>query len=315
MKQILIVTFLLTTAFGIHAQDKTINKTFRNIKAIRLNTSSGDITFKKSNGPDVSLMLTYSYDENAFKPLIEESNGTLTLKEEFSRGNHSGHSSWVLSIPDDTKLGINTGSGNVSMNGFHADVKSNLGSGDVEITNVKGTVDFNTGSGNMIVTDSEGEISLNTGSGDINANGGTGEFSFNAGSGNIRLKKVKGDLSMNTGSGDIQADDITVSGASKFNTGSGDATVSLAGNLDYDISVNSGSGDATLEFNGTPISGEIIMTANKKNGDIVAPFKFDKEETIEEGNSSPRIRKTARLGDKNITIKVGTGSGTAAIAK
>jgi hypothetical protein len=314
MKQLLIATLILATAFGIQAQDKTINRTFKNIKSIRLNTSSGDITFKKSNGPDVTLALTYSYDDNAFKPLIEESNGTLTLKEDFSRGNHSGQSSWVLTIPDKTKVGINTGSGNVSMTGFQADVKSNLGSGNVEITDVKGNVDFNTGSGNIVVNNAEGEIALNTGSGDIRANEGSGKLSFNAGSGNIRLEKIKGNLSMNTGSGDIQAENIIVSGVSKFNSGSGNASVSLAGSPDFDISVNSGSGDATVDFNGAPISGEIIMTANEKNGDIVAPFGFDKEETIEDGHSS-RIRKTARLGTKNITIKIGTGSGTAAIAK
>jgi DUF4097 and DUF4098 domain-containing protein YvlB len=160
-----------------------------------------------------------------------------------------------------------------------------------------------------------GEVSLNTGSGNITALDGTGEFSFNAGSGDINLNNMTGDLSVNTGSGDIQAKKITLTAASKFNTGSGDATINLGSPLDHNISVNSGSGDATLNFNGAPISGEVIMTANARNGDIVAPFKFDKEETINDGNSSARIQKTAKLGTKDITIKVGTGSGTAEIGK
>ncbi len=185
----------------------------------------------------------------------------------------------------------------------------------MEITSVKGKIDFNTGSGNIDVKDTDGNISLNTGSGDINATDGLGKFSSNAGSGNIRLDKLKGNLAMNTGSGDIQAENISIDAPGKFNTGSGDATVSLAGELNHDISVNSGPGDATLKFNGAPISGEVIMTANERNGDIVAPFKFDKEETIEDKHSSPRIRKTAKLGSGDITIKIGTGSGTAAITK
>jgi DUF4097 and DUF4098 domain-containing protein YvlB len=315
MKHLLLFTLLIATASGTLAQSKTIKKNFKNIKVIRLNASSGDITLKKSTRADVDLTLTYSYDEEDYKPLIEDNNGTLTLKEEFSSGSHSGNSSWTLTVPDNTRLNLNTGSGDVTIDGLTADVKSNLGSGDIELTSVKGKLDFNTGSGSIGLNDVNGDISLNTGSGDITAAEGTGDFSFNAGSGNIKLNKMNGDLSMNTGSGDIEAKNITLTASSKFNTGSGDASVSLGGPLDHNISVNSGSGDATLNFNGAPISGQVIMTANERNGDIVAPFKFDKEETINNGNSSPRIQKTVKLGDKDITIKVGTGSGTAEIAK
>jgi len=85
--------------------------------------------------------------------------------------------------------------------------------------------------------------------------------------------------------------------------------------LDYNISVNSGSGNAQLNFNNNPVSGEVVMTANKRNGNIVAPFKFDKEETIDDDHNSQRIRKTAKLGNKDILIRVSTGSGTAEISK
>jgi hypothetical protein len=80
--------------------------------------------------------------------------------------------------------------------------------------------------------------------------------------------------------------------------------------------VNSGSGDATLDFGGNKIEGKVIMTANKKNGKIIAPFTFDKTEEVDNGSdSNVRIRKTAQLGTNDIEIKVGTGSGTAEIKK
>jgi myo-inositol-hexaphosphate 3-phosphohydrolase len=80
--------------------------------------------------------------------------------------------------------------------------------------------------------------------------------------------------------------------------------------------VNSGSGDATLDFGGNKIEGKVIMTANKKNGKIVAPFTFDKTEEVDNGNNdNVRIRKTVQLGTNDIEIKVGTGSGTAEIKK
>lgn len=315
MKKIFLFTFFLATGLLTQAQDKTLSKNFKDIKTIRLSTASGNIMLKKGAGTDVNLTLKYSYQEDEFTPVIEADNGKLTLKEEFSRGSHSGHSSWVLEVPDHMSLSLNTGSGDVTLEGLNADVKSNLGSGNIGITDVKGDLDFNTGSGNIELNNTEGDISLNTGSGDIRATGGSGKYSFNAGSGIIKADRLKGVLSMNTGSGDIDAKNIALTAPGKFNTGSGDAMVSLASNLDYNVSVNSGSGDASLDFNGTPISGEVVMTANERSGDIVAPFKFDKEEIIKEGNSSPRIRKTAKLGNKDITIEVSTGTGTAGISK
>ena len=316
MKHTFILTFFLAICTLVFAQDKSINKSFSNIKSIKLSTASGDINLKKGSGADVKLILKYSYDDEDYKPVIEQNATRLTIKEEFSRRNNiSGNASWTLEIPDNIALNINTGSGDITVDGITLDIKSNTGSGDIVLTSVKGDLDFNTGSGDIEISQADGEIRLNTGSGDVRASQGTGNYDINAGSGSIRLDQLKGDFGINTGSGNITAKALTISGSSSFNTGSGNSTVILSAPLDHNISVNSGSGDATLNFNGNAISGEVIMTANKNGGSIVAPFKFDKEETIDDDNSSARIQKTAKLGSKNIIIKVGTGSGTAEISK
>ena len=315
MKNTFLLSVLLVSCIFAFAQNQTISKSFSNIKNIRLSTASGDIDLKRSTGSDVKLTLKYSFSDDDFKPIIEESGGRLTLKEEFSHGNHSGSSSWSLEIPDNVKININTGSGNLTIDQVNTEIRSNSGSGEVMLTAVKGDLDFNTGSGNVELEQVDGEISINVGSGNIRANSGTGNFSFNAGSGNIRLSDLKGDFDMNVGSGSIQAKSLSFTGSSTFNSGSGHVTVTLSSPLEHNISVNSGSGNATLNFNGTAIGGEVIMTANKRGGNIVAPFKFDKEETLDDDRSQERIQKTAKLGNKNIVIKVSTGSGTAEIAK
>lgn len=315
MKHSLILTFFLAICTFAAGQDKSISKSFSNITDIKLSTSSGDITLKKGSGTAVKVLVKYSYDDDSYKPILEQSSSRLTLKEEFSRGSHSGKSSWTLEIPDNIKINANTGSGDITVDDVAVNMKSNTGSGNIILSSVKGDLDFNTGSGNIEIEQGEGDIHLNTGSGNVRATNGSGNYSINAGSGNIRLDQLKGDFGINTGSGTISAKAIAITGSSSFNTGSGSASITLAAPLDHNISVNSGSGNSTLNFNGNPISGEVIMTANKKNGNIVAPFKFDKEETIQDNNSSARIQKTAKLGDKNITIKVGTGSGTAEITK
>lgn len=55
------------------------------------------------------------------------------------------------------------------------------------------------------------------------------------------------------------------------------------------------------------------MTANKRHGEISAPFLFDKEEEIDNGGSTT-IKKTAKFGSGSNKIKVGTGSGEASIS-
>ena len=314
MKKMLTL-YCLTMVFHLQAQEKTINKSFSNVKTIQLSTGSGNITIKKSQGAGVNVSITHSYDSDEFTPVIEQQSGKLIMKEKFSEGNHSGNSAWTIAVPDNVSLNLNSGSGAVTMAGVSTDVKSNLGSGNVSISSVRGELAFNTGSGDINLYDTQGDFAFNTGSGDIRADGGKGNFRLNAGSGDIDLVGLSGTFDCNTGSVKLESKNVTLEGPGKFNSGSGDAIVALSGQLNHSIDVASGSGDAKLRFNGTPIGGQVIMTANKHNGKIVAPFDFDSEETIENNNSSPRIRKTARLGSQDIQIKVSTGSGTAEISK
>ena len=314
MKHSTLLTALLFVCTSTFAQ-KTIDKTFSGIKTIRLNAASGSIDIKKSSNADVRVVLKYTYSDNEYTPVLEQLSSKLTLKEEFESGSHSGSSQWTLEIPNNISVSLNTGSGDLSVGELEIDLKANSGSGNVDLVNVKGTLDFNTGSGDVEVQGGSGELSVNTGSGRIRASKGSGDFDFNAGSGTITLDDMKGDFRVNVGSGNIRSKAIALTGSSSFNSGSGDVEVTLASALDHNISVNSGSGDASLNFNGNEISGEVIMTASRRNGNIVAPFKFDKEEILDDGEDNERIQKTAKIGSKTIVIKVGTGSGTAEITK
>lgn len=315
MKHSIFATLMLLVCSVAFAQDKTKDQTFKNIKNIRLSTASGDITIKKSTTGDTKVNVRYSYDDDEYQVVMEEDGGRLTLEEKFERGNHSGSSNWTIEVPDNTTLRLSTGSGDISVASLSANIKSNTGSGNIDLMAVKGQLDFNTGSGDIELNNIDGESTMNTGSGTITLSDSKGSYDLNTGSGNIRMDKATGDFRANTGSGNIKANNISITGSSKFNTGSGNATVSLGAELKSGISVNSGSGDSKLQFNGTPINGEVVMSANERSGNIIAPFKFDKEETIDNGGNSKTIRKTAKLGNQNIAIRVGTGSGIAEITK
>jgi hypothetical protein len=299
------------------AQGQKMNKTFTGIKKISLSTSSGNCKLIKGNSSAVQVNVSYTYSASDYQPIMEQEGSTLELKEDFARkGSYSGSSSWELTIPDNLVIHFSSGSGDFEASNMVANISGNTGSGDYLWRGVNGDSRINTGSGNISLEDFHGEIDLNTGSGNIEITKAEGDLHANSGSGKIKLTGVKGKLSANVGSGDVTGNELVLTGRSNFNSGSGDVNIKLGATPAYSISVNSGSGDAVLDFNGNKIEGKIIMTVNKRNGNIVAPFPFDKTEEIHDGgDDNVRIQKTAQLGARDIEIKISSGSGTAEIKK
>lgn len=312
----IICLFLLASVIS-NAQSQKTSKTFTGIKKITLSTSSGNCKLIKGTTNEVLVTVTDTYSTNDFKPIMEQDGSTLELKEDFGgRGSYSGSSSWELTIPDNMEVRFSSGSGNFEANNIAVKISGNTGSGNYKWKSIKGDSRINTGSGDISIEDFNGEIDLNTGSGDVEIVKAEGNVHANSGSGKINLAGVKGKISANVGSGDIMGKELVLTGRGMFNSGSGDVNIRLASSPTYAISVNSGSGDAVLDFGGNKIDGKVIMTVNKRNGKIVAPFPFDKTEELNDGgNDNVRIQKTAQLGTSDVEIKISSGSGTAEIKK
>jgi DUF4097 and DUF4098 domain-containing protein YvlB len=309
--------FLLLTFLAPVAQGQKMSKIFSGIKKISLSTSSGNCKLIKGKGNEVQVNVSYTYFSNDYLPIMEQDGSTLELKEDFAKKvSYSGSSSWELTIPEDIEIRYSSGSGDFEASEMAVKISANTGSGDYRWKSITGNSRINTGSGNISINDFHGEIDLNTGSGDVDITKAEGELHANTGSGKINLLNVKGKLSANVGSGDINGKDLVLTGKGSFNSGSGDVSIKLGSALDYPISVNSGSGDASLDFNGNKMEGKVIMTVNKRNGKIVAPFPFDKTAEMQDGgDDNVRIQKTAQLGTRDIEIKISSGSGTAEIRK
>jgi len=309
-----ILTSLFLSFFIIHsglAQQK-VEKSFDGISSIRLNTASGDCDIQKGSGSQVSVMVEFTYDPDDFELKMEKNGSRLVLEEKFNARNMRGSSEWTLLVPDGLDIDFNSGSGSLDLTGLKVDMKFNTGSGDADVRNVDGDLNFNSGSGDFEFYEVKGEVRANSGSGDHKLNSVNASVKANSGSGDVDLDRSTGEFKLNTGSGDVEAENISLTQDGNFNTGSGDVEVSLLASLDHDINLNSGSGDAVLDFNGNNIEGIITMKAKKRGGDIRAPFEFDKVEEIEE-NGEIYIKKTKKIGNKNIEIYVGTGTGTAVI--
>lgn len=303
--------FLYAFSYG----QQKVEKNFTGIDNINMSTSSGDCIVKKSDGNKVYVLLEHNFDTNRYEPVIEQSGSTLKIKEVFSRGSSSGFAKWTLMVPDNVEIKFNTGSGNFSASNLKVSLNLNTGSGNYAFDRIIGDIVSNSGSGNMSISSFEGEMKSNTGSGNIRVSGAKGELKLNCGSGNIDITNTNAGIKANVGSGNISGSGMLIASSSSFNSGSGDVELTLSASPKADLSVNSGSGDAELDYDGNEIEGLITMKANKKNGDIEAPFDFDSTEEINENGNQTVIKKTAKIGNSNLKINVSTGSGTASISK
>jgi DUF4097 and DUF4098 domain-containing protein YvlB len=87
-------------------------------------------------------------------------------------------------------------------------------------------------------------------SGDVRVTGVTGRLNASAVSGDVHITDVSGSVSVSSVSGDVQVEINRLDGADdmKFNTVSGDVSVTLPGNLDADVDMSSFSGSIKTDF-------------------------------------------------------------------
>ena len=162
-------------------------------------------------------------------------------------------------------LTAKTGSGNISVDNIGADAKISSGSGDLKIGSVKGTLNASAGSGNIRGEGVAGEINASTGSGDVELRQvAAGNVKVDTGSGNIKLHGIKGGLRAQAGSGDIQADGEPT-GDWRLSAGSGNVTLKLASQASFNIDARTSSGSLKVS---RPVTVQGTMSRNRIQGKI-----------------------------------------------
>lgn len=307
----------IIAAQTLFAQSES-TKTFTGIKKIRLSTSSGSCKIVKGSDDKVTVAIRHNFEKDFYRPELTQDGDRLELREDFNSGRSSYSGSgplWTLTIPESVELKFKSGSGDLDAANMKLNLDINTGSGSITLSKVTGEITATTGSGDVELMDFDGMIEASTGSGTARVANSKGEIRLSCGSGNIRLADSQAEFKASSGSGSVMARNLLLQGSSRFSSGSGDAEVILGGAPKFDISVGSGSGNATLDFNGNAINGEIVMTASKSRGSIVAPFDFEKVEEIREYGDQVVLKKTVVKGTATPRVMVSTGSGQATISK
>jgi DUF4097 and DUF4098 domain-containing protein YvlB len=150
--------------------------------------------------------------------------------------------SYEITVPADTTLGVNTGSGEISAEGIRAPTKLHTGSGDIRGRDLGPQSHMETGSGGIQAASVAAPFSASTGSGDIQAElTGSGDVDLHTGSGSVRVRGVNGGLKARTGSGELGADG-NVKGPWQLHSGSGSIRLALSSSEGFNLDVHTGSG-------------------------------------------------------------------------
>ena len=150
--------------------------------------------------------------------------------------------SYEITLPADTALQINTGSGDISVEEVRGTAKLHTGSGSIHARDLGKDSRLETGSGSIHADSVAAPMFASTGSGSIQADlTGSGDVEAHTGSGGVDVRGVNGGLRARTGSGHINAAG-NVKGPWEIHAGSGGIKMALGSSGGFDLSVHTGSG-------------------------------------------------------------------------
>jgi hypothetical protein len=149
---------------------------------------------------------------------------------------------YEITVPVDTVVRTQTGSGDQTIEGTRGNVDVQTGSGDVKLARLTGEIRLQTGSGNIRGREIAGSVKGGTGSGDVEIEEtSSGDIDMHTGSGNITARGIQGGFHGEAGSGDITAEG-TQTGPWEIRTGSGNVHVRLPSNSAFDADISTSSG-------------------------------------------------------------------------
>lgn len=289
----LVLFAILFAALPTLISAQNLDKSYKNVEFLEVSSLTGDITIKKGNTSEVQVKGEWNDDK--IKVDIDYDGKTLTIKEKKRRDNLNGTTSnWVLMIPDNLDVGVNSGTGDLVISGVKADLDANSGTGDISVEDMEGRFDINSGTGGLEIDNAKGKFDLNSGTSYVRVTNSEGKFEANSGTGNVEFRKVK------------------PTGNSTLNSGTGNVEFIVNGGVEADITLNSGTGNAVLDFAGNKIEGDFEMKCGINSGRIVAPFDFDSEQRIGNRNNG-HIEKAAKIGKATYDLEISTGTGTAKV--
>jgi hypothetical protein len=210
---------------------------------------------------------------------------------------HNISISYEVTVPAETELRVESGSGNQTVEGIRGPLEVSAGSGGLKISAIGDRVHAETGSGDIELNRVRGNVHAKTGSGSIRADEIAGGFEADTGSGHIRLHQTApGSVRVDTGSGGMELRGVR--GSLDAKAGSG--TIEAEGSPTGAWNVHTGSGTVQLRI---PSDASFDLAAHTSSGSI----SVDQPHSVQGSIGRKEIR--GKVGGGGVPVEVETGSG------
>lgn len=220
---------------------------------LRIDLDRGDVTIEASDDSRVHVVMVrdvegatdeqlktmlelheYRLDKRANDVIVESRFDGDDRREwawrNWKKQNHFSLHVTVL-VPTDYAVDFETAAGQVSIEDVTGRVVGRTGAGNIEILHILGSVSLDTGAGNLNLDDVSGNVDVSTGAG------------------NLTLERVSGSIRASTGAGDITAYMLEQPRHdSRFDSGAGNVTVYVDGDLGFDIDAQASVGSVSCDF-------------------------------------------------------------------
>ena len=153
----------------------------------------------------------------------------------------------------------------------------------------EGKVDLHTGDGKIEISNFKGEMNLRSGDGSQNIEGVDGKLRASTGDGHINADGRFDELELKTGDGHVEAraaSGSAVAGEWRVETGDGNVTLEVPGNLAADVALHTGDGHIDLDL---PVMTEGKLKQNEIHGKLNGGGNLM---TIHTGDGSIHLRKS-----------------------
>ncbi len=183
MRYFIMKAALLVTTVGCLSPRFDVSRTERRtiepdeLRSIDLSTYNGWVTVESHDASNIEMEVTfkaYGGTEAAAKDncaslkcVVTEEDGTLKIKATKPLSQRSASASFMLKVPADCPVALNTSNGTVTVKDIQAKVDINTSNGTIQCEGLKGPLAAKTSNGAIRVQDCECDIRLTTSNGKV----------------------------------------------------------------------------------------------------------------------------------------------------
>lgn len=303
----LVLASVLVLASAAHAGGTRIEKQLELAPggSFSLDTSGGSVILTGDSADGVHVVVTSSRDdlESLYDFQWEAAGDEVAIRAKRRSKitgwfKSSGSMKWVISVPHDTQVAIDTSGGRISVSDVRGEVLLDTSGGGIDARNIDGTVNADTSGGGIEVVDIRGDAMLDTSGGGIVARGVSGSVDADTSGGPIKIHDAGGDIRADTSGGGIEI--LGAAGLVEAETSGGGITLTLAPGNAAGGSVESSGGSIHVTLDPAVA---INLDAECSGGSVVTEIPV----TVQGSVGKSRLNGTMNGGGETLRVRTSGG--------